>query len=646
MKTVILDGRTLQSRAEVHRQLAAQLELPEWYGANLDALHDCLTGPLPQPVTIRLLYPQALEAALGPWAGALGRVLADAAAENPCLTYEERLPESEKEQAMSGFAMHVAHVGNPIRPDIPFDSIALRRLKALGFDTVQLNIAWGCRPGDEPLNLEDILSPTDTPNERQRRWFDEIARRAALAHAEGMRTLFHFGAPRMTGKLYQIIGSAQVTDEETERNSIQKEEIISKYETLLTMLAQRIPQVDDILVYTFDQEAWLGNEFGEGALAAGVPLHERIPPFLARLTACWRAHRPCGRLWWEPWEISAGTIYTLMDDLPTQNFGLMLHSNIAEVQKANPADRWLRNMALLAADRGIPVCGEVFLTGANEEVEPLQHAFAPALIWEQVHRLQELGLYGIKEYFGTRPDLVWDLDLAMAGICFADPGMSLADALAALAARCPEAAALPAAMAAAHRALAIFPWDISWRWRTICGLHTEWHPYTAWHTTGVVAPSPSWRSTRRALFMMTEEEPGPHDPWLIEDVGLRCREASGHMFRAAALYAEAAAQAADSEAAATFAAAAADFGRFGAVALDTALHAEETLTAFHIRRFADKGQVPAFLIERMRSALTADAENQKSHPEAVAEGTVSVAEKALADFTADPIGFCREHFAP
>lgn len=544
---------------------------------------------------------------------------------------------------MSGFTMRVALVGNPVRPDIPFDTTALRRLKALGFNTVQLNIAWGCRPGDEPLNLEDILDPNDAPDERQRRWFDEIARRAALAKAEGFATLFHFGAPRMTGKLYEIIGSEAVTDEETDRNSPQREEIVQKYERLLEMLARRIPQVDDVLMYTFDQEAWLGNEFGTDPLAAGIPLHERIPAFLQRLSQCWGRLRPAGRLWWEPWEISAGTLYTLFDQLPTAHFGLMLHSNIAEVQKANPADRWLRNMALLADGRGIPVCGECFLSGASEEVEPLQHTFAPALVWQQIHRLQDMGLYGIKEYFGTRPDLTDDLDLAMAGICFANPTLEEGDALAALAAHYPDAPTLPAAMAAAARALALFPWDVSWRWRTICGQHTAWHPYTPFYIPGEVAPSPSWRSTRRALFMLTSDEAALH-PWLIEDVGLRCRAAAGTMRQAAEGYrAAAACQGTNATAAATFAAAAADFDRFAAVASDQALHAEETLCARHIRTFADRGTVPAFLLGRMTAALEADVENQR-HADAVAPDAVSHAQAALDAFTADPIGWCKEHF--
>ncbi len=544
---------------------------------------------------------------------------------------------------MKGFTMRAALIGNPVRPDIPFDTVALRRLKELGFNTVQLNIAWGCRPGDEPLNLEDILDAEGHPDARQRRWFDEIARRAALAHAEGMRCIFHFGAPRMTGRLYEIIGSEAVTDEETNRNSPQREEIVCKYERLLTMLAQRIPQVDDLLLYTFDQEAWLGNEFGGDPLAAGVPLHRRVVPFVRRLTACWAAQRPKGRLWWEPWEISAGSIYAALPQLPTEHFGLMLHSNIAEVQKCNPADRWLRNTALLAADRGIPVCGEVFLSGASEEVEPLQHTFAPALVWDEIHRLQELELYGIKEYFGTRPDLTEDLDLAMAGLCFADPSLGRREALEKLAARWPQATALPEAMAAAHRGLALFPWDVSWRWRAICRQHTEWHPYTPWFVPGEVAPSPSWRSTRRAIFMLTSDE-APLHPWLIEDVGLRCRTAAGYLQQAAALYRTAAEQCTpDSSAAVTFAAAARDFTRFAAVTMDEALHAEETLCAGHIRRFSQNGEVPGFLLERMTTALKADVENQRT-VSAVAPGALSQAQAALEAFSADPAGWCANHF--
>ncbi|MFE4711631.1 barstar family protein [Paenibacillus sp. NPDC056722] len=36
----------------IHEWLQQSLELPEWYGRNLDALWDCVTGHLPFPLKI------------------------------------------------------------------------------------------------------------------------------------------------------------------------------------------------------------------------------------------------------------------------------------------------------------------------------------------------------------------------------------------------------------------------------------------------------------------------------------------------------------------------------------------------------------------------------------------------------------------
>lgn len=40
---VILDARQLDERSQAHAYLKKMLELPEYYGNNLDALYDCLT---------------------------------------------------------------------------------------------------------------------------------------------------------------------------------------------------------------------------------------------------------------------------------------------------------------------------------------------------------------------------------------------------------------------------------------------------------------------------------------------------------------------------------------------------------------------------------------------------------------------------
>jgi len=57
----------------------------------------------------------------------------------------------------------VGFLGCPARPNIAWDEENLGRLKRLGFNTIQLNIAWGSRPGREALNLEDVV---DLPPDR------------------------------------------------------------------------------------------------------------------------------------------------------------------------------------------------------------------------------------------------------------------------------------------------------------------------------------------------------------------------------------------------------------------------------------------------------------------------------------------------
>ena len=43
MKQIVLDGNILADATLVHDYLKEILEFPEYYGKNLDALHDCLT---------------------------------------------------------------------------------------------------------------------------------------------------------------------------------------------------------------------------------------------------------------------------------------------------------------------------------------------------------------------------------------------------------------------------------------------------------------------------------------------------------------------------------------------------------------------------------------------------------------------------
>ena len=84
-------------------------------------------------------------------------------------------------------------------------------------------------------------------------------------------------------------------DVATEKNSIQKKEIVDKYVELLKRLKQEVPELDDIEINTFDQDAWEGNEFGKRPQVIGIfRWAERIPPFLKVLTDTWSEVSPDG----------------------------------------------------------------------------------------------------------------------------------------------------------------------------------------------------------------------------------------------------------------------------------------------------------------------------------------------------------------
>ena len=79
---VMLDGRLMVSREAVHDLLAQKLELPDYYGRNLDALFDVLSE-YPVRVHIKLSCMTAMQDLLGNYAKALIKTLTDAASAFP-----------------------------------------------------------------------------------------------------------------------------------------------------------------------------------------------------------------------------------------------------------------------------------------------------------------------------------------------------------------------------------------------------------------------------------------------------------------------------------------------------------------------------------------------------------------------------------
>ena len=87
MRELELDCTEITDRASFHDLMARSLSLPEWYGRNLDALHDCLTD-LGEVTQIRLRNWDSAETALGSYGKAARRVMEQADLENPNIHIE------------------------------------------------------------------------------------------------------------------------------------------------------------------------------------------------------------------------------------------------------------------------------------------------------------------------------------------------------------------------------------------------------------------------------------------------------------------------------------------------------------------------------------------------------------------------------
>jgi hypothetical protein len=432
----------------------------------------------------------------------------------------------------------IAILNHPSAPHAtPWTIDAVAALAEMGFTAVQVNIGWGSRPGDEPLNLEDVVALDAGDAERYPQplalrsdpgRFDArrkaLTERIALCQAAGLRTALNFGAPYNQHAAFMG----------TPPNCLLDEAVIRRYELLLQAL-RRDFAIDYLWLYTYDQDAWLCSEFERCERCAGVPLHERLVPFLDRLSACWADACPEGRLWWEPWELSAGQTLKVIERVETRGFGLALHNNIGECMVALAGDRHVRNIARAAAARQIPVTLEGFFGAATEEVEPFVSLQSPLATFRQVRAMAAIdGVTGVKEYYGL--DLSKDDPNLRAVVEYLkDPAIGEDDLLRRLSDGYGDAqtrSTVERIWRLTSEAIELYPWDASWFAREV-GRSDPAHSLTGAFVRGMSSPdfaalTPSWGSTRGATYMLIDNAE-PH-PWLLEDVQLRwelCAERQG-----------------------------------------------------------------------------------------------------------------------
>ena len=344
-----------------------------------------------------------------------------------------------------GFQYFVGIVGNPSVPDIRWSDDELEQIKALGVNVVQLSIAWGHKPADEVVNLEDL-------DAGQRAKF---AFRIQQARKHGLKTMAHFGIPKL------------ISDKPLQPACILDPAVQQKYRNLLADFMKSFPEVDDVLVYTFDQRAWLCSEFGRCPRCHGLPLDERLPGFLNLLTETMQTRRPGSRLWWKPWELSKGQVVAILDKVQPEHFGLVLNPSTSnEVYPFNDrsfkSDLGVRRFVRLAAERNIPVLGEFDHT----LYEPLYliEDFFPRLIYEQMVAWKETeGVVGVKEYYGFAPS-TFSVNAAMLKAWMKSPHASLDTLLNEIAVPYGSQAAplLIRAWEYVAQSVEAFPWDTTY----------------------------------------------------------------------------------------------------------------------------------------------------------------------------------------
>ena len=544
-----------------------------------------------------------------------------------------------RKSANSAISERIAILGHPTDPSTArWDDDQMAQLRTLGFTAVQVNIGWGARPADEPLSLEDVVSlttdqalrypqplPLNSDPSRYELRRTELRHRTAVAHRAGLRTAFNCGIPF----------NNHASHPDPQPNCILDETVALRYELLLDAFARDF-DVDDLWLYTYDQDAWLCSEFGRCPRCGGVPLHRRLTPFLERLATRWRQRRPEGRVCWEPWELSAGQTMRIITQIDVTGLALALHNNSAEAMAALPADRHVQNLARTAADRGLPVILEGFFGAATEEVEPFTSLQSPLTTYRQVRAMLGVaGVTGLKEYYGL--DLTKeDPNLRAAALCWADPTLDDEAVLDSLS----ESYGDPATRRVVEQvwrlsseAMELYPWDASWFVREV-GKSNPAHSLNAATVRGYCADTPSWRSTRGSTFIVIDDlEP---DPWLLEDLELRWLACADRQEQAIALaraiQADIPGTAGDS-----FRAFIAELGEFHRRVLAYAYHCRETNLTRILREAVNAGEPPpAHVTAELGRVLRADRINMKT---ADLDELIDLLDR-------DPAAFAAIHFQP
>jgi len=412
------------------------------------------------------------------------------------------------------FKYKVGMVGDPILPEVEWSDEQMALLKDMGMNFAQLNIAWDSRPKNEPLNLDDMT--------------DEVVavfkKRVAVLKKFSMKGMLHFGLPKV-----KVLGhEANITQYITPACIMEKETLVDNT-VMMEKLMYALPDVDEYMFYTYDQHAWLCSEFGNCPNCAGVSLDKRLPQFINQFKAAAAKINPGFIFWWQPWELSLGQICETLNGIEPANFGLMLNTGGAESYFNNLDNYWIRCISVIAAEKNVPIIGEIQTAGSGVGAVPLSSFPCPTLVYRQISIVRRLPTFvGIKEHFGY-PFSKTSCNMLFSGEYLKDTEASLEELLRRTAAYYGDKATpyLVEAWTKAEQAYDFIPFAFTYLYSNIAGYPLK-HDFNVPKVEGVYADTPAWESDRRAYFLNTHGV--SYHPWALEDAALRFKQ-SGTRFR-------------------------------------------------------------------------------------------------------------------
>ncbi|MEI7672903.1 MAG: hypothetical protein WCK00_12405 [Deltaproteobacteria bacterium] len=521
-----------------------------------------------------------------------------------------------------GFKYFVGIVGNPSKPDIEWSDEQMKILKDLGVNMLQLSIAWGGQPANEVIGLEDLDA------DQRVKW----THRVKQANKFGFETLAQFGIPRIMSSApgWASVRPACILDPA----------VREKYRVLLADFLTTFPSVKNIMVYTYDQRAWVCSEFGPCPRCSGIPVEKRLPGFIDHLMDTMQKHSPGSGLWWKPWELTKGQTLKVVQSVKPAHFGLILNPSTSnEVYPFNDrsfkSDLGVKRLVAEAKDLDIPVIGEFDHTlykglyGMSD--------YCPRFVHDNLIGWKELdGVVGIKEYYGFAPSL-FSVNAAMLKAAMKSPEKSLPELLKEIAAPYGEKAApiMIQAWDYVARGIEAFPWDVTYLIgpmglnKTDDGSH-GWEPVTipngSWDT-------PIWESNRRGNFMLTKEYKA--HPWLFEDAGLRLEDCAALQLEAVKLFDKAIALGGNKV---SDIKEQRDFVWHTARAVrGKGLHFVETIYSQSARILSYDPKQYGIVLKQLDELLVKDLENQ---------GGAEPMAKKLADFRKDPTAWLNSNLSP